>query len=55
VSAKENTNVEQMFGYLARTIKDQVLSAEVPIQPRAFSYAKPLNAKEPAKRGRGCC
>lgn len=54
VSAKENKNITETFDFMARTIKTQILSDEIPIQPRTFTYSKPLVSGEKAKK-KGCC
>lgn len=54
VSAKENLNIADTFGHLAKAIKNQVLCSEVPIQTRSFTYIKPTVPKEKAKK-KGCC
>jgi len=54
VSAKENKNIAETFDYMARTIKTQILSDEVPIQTRSFTYSKPLVTGEKAKK-KNCC
>ena len=54
VSAKENKNIAETFDYMARTIKTQILSDEIPIQTRSFTYSKPLVGGDKAKK-KNCC